>query len=566
MKNNKIFSLLAAAAFVASVPSCTDLDERIYDQLPAETFGGNATEVNALLGTTYNTLKTYGGGSDSWCISEASGSVRINPTREGGDWWDSGQYLQLFMHSWTNQNGAIRGCWNAAFQAIGTCNSNYKIIEASTVPDRDQNLLEVRAIRAFWYYVLVDNFGNAPLVTDYADRELHANSTRAELFTWLEKELKEIIPGLPASSHDNYGKFTQGAAWTLLAKMYLNSEAWGLGDKYADALNACNEVLKGDYILEPNWDTNFAVSNDASKEAILAAQYSASDTKNTNAMHNQSFGYSDHIALQGNFSAWNGFCAQPDYIRLFINEGGAGNDESFTVNWTKGLNDGINDPRIKSFLLGQMTDPAKKPGDEGYVLTTGKSLPNIHCLEVYPMVNSHRDGTQWGEVRQQDGGRCFKWEVAKGMSSTWENDMHIFRLADVYLMKAECLLRTGGDVALATKLVNDVRSRAYGNHSHDYATVDLAKVQLERRLELAWEGFSRQDDIRFDCFNKDMWSMFRGNPTSEKTDANGHATDWEYVTWERPNDAHLKLFPIPLTAWQTNPQLVQNPGYPQFSN
>lgn len=73
-------------------------------------------------------------------------------------------------------------------------------------------------------------------------------------------------------------------------------------------------------------------------------------------------------------------------------------------------------------------------------------------------------------------------------------------------MKAEALLRSGGSVAEATNLVNAIRERAYGNNTHNYSTITLKEVQLERRLELAWEGFSRQDDIRFGCFTKGMWT------------------------------------------------------------
>jgi hypothetical protein len=73
----------------------------------------------------------------------------------------------------------------------------------------------------------------------------------------------------------------------------------------------------------------------------------------------------------------------------------------------------------------------------------------------------------------------------------------------------------------------------------------LAAVQLERRLELAWECWSRQDDIRFGSFETPMWS----------------ASDCPRSTSE-----HLRLYPIPQAAWQTNQKLVQNPGYAAFSN
>ena len=123
-----------------------------------------------------------------------------------------------------------------------------------------------------------------------------------------------------------------------------------------------------------------------------------------------------------------------------------------------------------------------------------------------------------------------------------ENDWFIFRLADIYLMKAEALVRLGQDNAEATRLVNVIRQRGYGNDSHNYSSVTLKEVALERKLELAWEFWSRQDNIRFDTFQDARWLK----PSTK-------------------GQNHLNLFPIPQTAWQTNNKYVQNPGYPPFN-
>ena len=119
-----------------------------------------------------------------------------------------------------------------------------------------------------------------------------------------------------------------------------------------------------------------------------------------------------------------------------------------------------------------------------------------------------------------------------------ENDFIIFRLADVYLMKAEALVRMGGDNGAATKLVNAIRERGFGNASHNYTSVTLEQVALERKLELAWECFSRQDCIRFGTFQ---------NARYLKPDTKGKE--------------HLKIFPVPQTALDANRNLKQNPGY-----
>ena len=150
--------------------------------------------------------------------------------------------------------------------------------------------------------------------------------------------------------------------------------------------------------------------------------------------------------------------------------------------------------------------------------------------------------TPWGEVHQEDGARINKWVYEKGMQNTnMENDIAIFRLADVYLMKAECLIRTGGNNAEATRLVNAVRERAYGNSNHNYASVDLEKIALERKFELAWECHARQDNIRFGTFQNARW-----------------------LKSETKGKDYMNIFPISQDAWQTNQNLKQNPGYPAF--
>ena len=121
------------------------------------------------------------------------------------------------------------------------------------------------------------------------------------------------------------------------------------------------------------------------------------------------------------------------------------------------------------------------------------------------------------------------------------NDFHIFRLAEVYLMKAEAILRNGGSGAEAAKYVNAICERAWGDSSHNYATVTLADVQLERRLEFAWELFSRQDMIGVGKFNPPGFLVPETTPD------------------------YRKLYPVSFTAWQTNPNLTQNPGYPAFN-
>ncbi len=553
MKKNKIFSLLAAASLLVTVPSCTNLDERIYDKLPAETFGSTATEINALVGTCYNTLKRVFP-SDGLTMSEAAGSVMIYPTRKGGDWWDGGQYLQMFMHTYTSMTSCNRGAWNAAMESIGTCNANLNTVLGSEMPDKDQKAAEIRGIRAYWYYFLINGWGNIPMVIDYNDKELPGNTPRAEAYNWLVQEVNSLVSALP-DAEGNYGKFTKASAHALLAKLYLNSDAWGMGDKYAQAAEEAKKVIDDSGLeLLSNWTDNFSWNNSGNKESILCAQYSSGDTRNTNSLHFRTLGYVENQAIGASFGAWNGFCAQPDYVKLFMADPSKASDPNYTYYLPE------NDPRIVSFRLGQQYNIKT-----GEVLMTGHSLPMNHYAEVFPLYGAERDGTIWADVQQQDGGRVGKWEYDASLTSAMNNDFAIFRLADFYLVRAEALLRSNGSVSEATDLVNKVRSRAWGDSSHNYSTVTLADVQLERRLELAWEGVSREDDIRFGCYDKDMWKMFRAKVSQDVDEWGMPKTVTPNANpWNRPKDEYLKLFPIPLTAWQTNPNLVQNPGYPAF--
>ncbi|HIX87047.1 MAG TPA: RagB/SusD family nutrient uptake outer membrane protein [Candidatus Parabacteroides intestinigallinarum] len=522
MKKKTILSLLAGASLLFSMPSCMDLDETVYDKLAADNFGVTETEINALIGTVNNTLRRYFTG-DYYALDDQAGSMSVKPTRQGGDWYDGGQYREIYMHDYTAQTSCIKNAWDIASESIGTCNAALSVVENSTCltdEKKAQTLASIRGVRAFWFYKMVDLWGNVPMVISSEDKELPTCRPRQEVFDWLVSEVEEIAEQCP-NREGNYGQFTKGAAYSLLAKLYLNADAWGVTtstNNYQKVIEACDKVMAMGYILEPNWKDNFSLNNENSREAILAAIYSESDTQLQNQLHYNTLHYKDNIVFGASFSAWNGLCAQPDYARLFPED----------------------DPRREgSFLMGKQYDPAT-----GEVLMTAYDYELDHTLEITMMPGTEYDGTNWGAVLQQDGYRAFKWPYSSSVVDAMGNDYHIFRLADIYLMKAEALLRGGGSTAEATQLVNDVRTRAYGNSDHNYATVTLEDVQLERRLEFAWELTSRQDDIRFGCYTKGMWSS---------------------SNCERKADKYLELFPVSQDAWQSNPNLTQNPGYAAFA-
>ncbi|OAV70410.1 SusD family protein [Bacteroidales bacterium Barb6] len=553
----KIIFLLAGIVSVLSMPSCTDLDEKVYDKMqPGDQYGSTEAEVKAMMGNTYNTLKSYLNERFLY-LSENAGSMAVTPTRYGGDWYDGGQFREFYMHTWTAQTRQIHTAWVSASSAIATSNAAIDMLEkASFFNDNDpvkrekkeanrkEYVASMRGVRAFWYYVMLDNWGNIPLVTEYEDHEdlehhehgegeLPEITPRQEAFDWLVKEVNEIIDDCPDASDVNYGKFTKGAAYMILAKLYLNAEAWSIsveGNAYQKCIEACNNVMGTGfnyYEFAPNWSDNFAYTNPRPKEAILTACYS---DKDANAdfcfrMMNLTLHYSDGASEGGRYSAQNGIIAQPDYVQLFVDN---------------------NDPRLDAtFRIGKRYNQST-----GAQLTTGQNNdPLNYTINTDFVDNIGYDDTNWRDVKQESGARCQKWPYVNGLGGAMNNHFHIFRLADVYLMKVEALLRSGGSGA--TGLVNDFRAHVYNSFKgYDYVPltdtdVNLERIALERKLEFAWEGWSRQDDIRFGTFEKGSWSA------SE---------------CDRKEGEYLKLYPIPLDAWQTNQKLKQNPGYPKFPN
>ncbi|MDD4697979.1 MAG: RagB/SusD family nutrient uptake outer membrane protein [Fermentimonas sp.] len=513
----KIFNITLLSlvlGLLSGLYSCTNLDETVYDTIPADQFGKKPAEINAIIAPIYKTLKSVFPG-DIFLLSEQAGDMAITPTRVGGDWWDGGVHMVFKLHTWHARNGLINNSWNACMSGITTCNQIYATIEQSEMDEelKAQTLAEIRGIRAYWYYILIDYFGNAPLVADYESTELPGMSNRQQLYDFVVSELNAIKDVLREDvTAESYGKFTQGAAYTLLAKMYLNAEVWTGTPNWQGVIDAADKVMSMDYIIEPNWKTNFEVNNQISKEIILPAIFGKDDEGNH--IHKRTLHYLDPIALGMTVGTWNGVSAQPDYVKQF---------------------DDADLRKEGSFLIGPMIDPAT-----GEVLVTGHARNLNHTVDFNIIPGSIREG-MWGEVHQEEGARCNKWVFEKGLAnSDMENDFAIFRLADVYLMKAEALVELSQNNSEATRLVNVIRERGFGNDSHNYTSVTIDDVRQERRLELAWENTNRQDMIR-----------------------SGKFLDPGYL---RPtaSSPHLLLFPIPENAWETNNNLVQNPGYPAF--
>ncbi|MFW5699944.1 MAG: RagB/SusD family nutrient uptake outer membrane protein, partial [Bacteroidota bacterium] len=433
MKRTKILSLIFIFSLSLFHQGCTDLEEEVYDRLPVDEFGQNTAQINSLIAPIYRTLKGVFP-ANYFLLSECSSDMAITPTRRGGDWWDGGQFKELRLHTWSPNTSLVTSSYNAAMESISSCNKIYAMIDENpAIENKEEILAEIRGVRAFWYYLLLDYYGNVPIVTDFNDTSLPETSTREEVYQFVLDELnaiKDVVRDdvAPAS----YGKITKGVVYTLLAKMYLNAEVWNPdgGQKWQEVVDACDVVMDLGYIIEPNFKASFAVQNQNSNEIIFPIIFSTED--GGNHIHMRTLHYLDPIPLNLNVGTWNGISAMPDYVKAY-------DDDDKRVDW--------------SFLTGPMYDL------DGDILITAHGRELIHTVDIEIQYNLDDDG--WGQVEQEEGARCSKWEFESGLNGDMENDMAIFRLADVYLMKAEALVRLGQDNEEATRLVNVIRSRAF---------------------------------------------------------------------------------------------------------
>jgi hypothetical protein len=486
-----------------------DLDENPVSVITPDNFYQNEAEILGGLASVYGALRvlhwTY------YNLSEVSSDEIVVPTR-GSDWFDNGRWLEIHQQSWAANSPSglddINRGWNEPFAGIARANVVLDALENVTIADKETFVAELRAMRAFYYYMLMDLFGGAPLATT-PEVIARPRTTRAELFNFIEQELTAARTDLPASWPMNMnGRVTQGAADAVLASMYLNAEVFtgtvssgGLqrgAARWQDAITAADRVINsGVYSLAADWNSNFTADNHLSPELILVAKYL-----------NQSGLGSDFPfrALHYNQldpTPWNGFSTLASTFFKFDPD----------------------DMRTGVFLVGPQVN-----------LDTG--LP-AEDRQGNPLVFTPEIGDVF-QATESEGVRILKWPPDPNRSSSNNsNDVGYYRLAEMYLIKAEALNELGSTAA-AIDILNMLRERVFDPDKPITGITDQAtardRIHLERLFELVSESKRRADLIRA-----------------------GKFTDpWEFKPQTEP---FRILFPIPQRQLDTNPELVQNPGY-----
>ncbi len=543
-----------AAAFLISATSCTRLDSTNFSTVANSNFWQTPEQIAAGIAPAYTALQTipnHGSNNGFWQAIECSSDEVITPTR-GGQWADGGQWQSLWQHSYTKDNPYINTAWVNLFTPIGKINFILSIV--NSLPEKPSNLdaivAELKVLRAYVYFLAMDAFGNVPLVTDYeTDPQSVTNTPRAEIFQFVENELKENVPLLnPSVNKSTYGRVTKWFGHFLLAKLYLNSKVYNGTSHMAECISQCDSVImSGKYTLLANYYDNFApdnsrLSSEGNENIFVIPFENGFIAGNENAWMTLDGG--NQPTFQMLQSPWDGFCTAADFYNKFDTTSvySASGNNTFRT---------FLDARSGQYLVGQQfVTPFTFPPDKNVLYhTTDLSLfakevssgDNLSYNPEIPVFSSPEDEFLMAGVRN------IKYYPEPNIPYDQSNDLVLFRYADILLMKAEAQIRAGA-VTDALDLVNRVRRRAYGNSDHDWSGGDLTLDNIldERGRELAWEGWRRQDLIRYEVEAGTVSKYFGAARSAGKL---------------ADPDTHFQIFPIPAPQMIANPNLEQNPGY-----
>lgn len=428
--------------------------------------------------------------------------------------WNDGNIHDYEEMDWDANNEFVTAMYNRIFFQITLINEFLRESTPEKLESRGADAalqsevamyqLEARFMRALSYWHALDMFRNPPFVTeeDGIGSFFPEQVEPSVLFDYIESELLAIEGQMIAPQQNEYGRADQGAAWMLLAKLYLNAETYTGTERNTDAVTYAKKVIDAGYTLEPNYAHLFMADNHNSNEIIFSVNFDGIGTRTWGGMT-----FLIHAAIGGSMNAgdygvdngWGGYRTTPEFALKFDTSTANGDSRSmfFTEN--------------QSFTIDPVTNFQQGWAYAKYSnkTTTGENGSNL----TFP-----------------------------------DTDFPMFRLADAYLMYAEAVLRggTGGDIATAVSYINELRERAYGDASGNITQNELTLPFIldERGRELYIECHRRTDLVRFGLFTSGYnWSL------------KGNALTGQDV------DSKFNIFPIPSSDLGANPNLVQNTGY-----
>lgn len=521
MKNIKRFCF-GVFSIILLLHSCTkDLNQYPTVETTSESVYTSVEGYRSVLAKLYASFAVAGNGrgdadpdmagsTASWGYLRVYFNLQEVPTDEVIYTWAGGDNMTDIQYmTWGASDTWVNAMYYRIYYTVAICNEflrNATTAKLATFSSTEQTQIltfaaEARFLRALAYSHAMDLYGNVPFVTenDPVAAFFPPRMARGDLFNFIEKELLEVAAILPEARKNEYGRVSRAAAWSLLAKNYLNAQVYTGTARNADCLNYAKKVIDAGYTLNANYKQVFNADNDKrTNEIIFPIEADVAHTTTwgaTTYLVNGPIVGSMKSSDYGVLSGWNSFRTLREFVSIFKAEDKRGDF------WINGQSLDVEDPAASS---------------QGYGLVKFTNLKD--------------DGT---------------YTTDEGLVST---DFPMIRLADVYLMYAEAVLRGGGgSVQEALTLVNAIRQRGYGSSAGtiEQAQLTLDFILAERGRELFWECTRRTDLIRFGKFTGSayLWQWKGG-------DMNGRSVDTKF-----------NLYPIPTTDMSANPNLIQNAGY-----
>jgi hypothetical protein len=453
--------ILISICIISLAASCTKVNEHVYDKYAADQFYSTPAGADDALANVYSKItgswgSNYAGRDNCWYdLNSFSSDEQVIPHRKSGDW--QLDFAQLYTRTELPNLGIINNTWNWAYSTIYS--ANLAIAQLTSAKADPSKIAEAKVMRAWIYYLLIDDFGDVPFYTDNnTNVSKIPQAKRADIYNFIVTELKANVDLLSETRGGSYyGRFNKWAGYMVLAKVYLNAQVYTGTPHWAEALAAATKVASGGYTLHPaGANTGSALGNSyydlfgdvCPNDETIFALYITQNVISGNIYTIRSLNSPNGVALIG-FAGWNGTIIPSEFYDKFDNA----------------------DIRKKQFLIGAQAGGITYTKEVSSLIDPGAGADEgIRDDKFFP-------------VKPSDG-------------SGESNDFPVYRYADVLLMQAECNVRLG-NTAAAAPFLNLVRERA---GLGDIAAPTLDNIYDERGFELNMEGHRRQDMIRFGKF------------------------------------------------------------------
>lgn len=439
---------------------------------------GNTTAENY-----YNTQKGYEG-----LVNAAYASIRnvYQPTPyifcAGTDlFFAAHQEVPLGLAAYqtlTPSNSQVEYLFKTLYQSIQITNLALDYAnQTESFPELNTRIAEVKTIRAFFYFLLVQNFGDVSLVTDVVNEPIthFERKPASDVYQFVIDELTTAISDLPATQPD-FGRVTKRAAQHVLAKVYLTRgyESFGSTADFSQAAQLADAAINGQG-LNLSFDQLFAYENDNNEEILWSIQYSEGSTQNSPA-HNWDYPWGP-LAQGSNDGVNKKNALHPtEYLYTLFDDDDTRFEGTF-LNIRTGP------------YVGYLLDPDNSPVQYYYPRTAAQLADTAAWRAASPMrentVISPIGPHWWDGLNQTDLPALKKFDRVQLPDIQYTHDLYLARLGETYLIAAEAYLQSG-NTGNAVARVNTVRERAGASN---VSSLDIDFILEERARELVGEGF-----------------------------------------------------------------------------